>query len=194
MDGRPVGPAAAPVWLMLHKPPGYVTTLSDERGRPTVARLVEDCGVRVYPVGRLDLLSEGLLLLTNDGAAAHRLLHPSHQVEKRYRVLVEGDVSGCVRRLERLDRLEDGTPIAPARARLIGGAGERAELEIVIHQGLNRQIRRMCAMAGLRVLRLIRVGEGPLSLGDLPSGRWRLLTPAERRALLAAGVEKEKRP
>ena len=84
--------------------------------------------------------------------------------------------------------------IAPARARLIGGAGERAELEIVIHQGLNRQIRRMCAMAGLRVLRLIRVGEGPLSLGDLPPGRWRLLTPAERRALLAAGVEKEKRP
>ena len=113
VDGRPLRGAAQHVYLMLHKPRGYVTTLSDERGRPTAASLVRDCGARVYPVGRLDLDSEGLLLFTNDGALTHALLHPSHQVDKTYIVTVTGAAEDSARQLSAVDRL-DGQPIVPA--------------------------------------------------------------------------------
>jgi 23S rRNA pseudouridine2605 synthase len=183
LDGRIVRPATEQAYLMLHKPRGYVTTLSDERGRPTVAELVAGCGQRVYPVGRLDMDSEGLLLLTSDGAFAHRLAHPSHRMEKEYHVTVSGALEGCGERLAALDRLEDGAPIVPAQVRVIRRGGGCWVLSVTIHQGLNRQVRRMCALAGLRVHRLIRVREGPLQLGDLPAGQWRRLTAEEVASL-----------
>ncbi|MCI9317122.1 MAG: rRNA pseudouridine synthase [Oscillospiraceae bacterium] len=185
LDGRALAAPAERRCLMLNKPRGYVTTLSDERGRPTVAELVADCGVRVYPVGRLDMDSQGLLLLTNDGALAHRLAHPSHGMEKEYRVTVSGRLEGCAERLSALRKLEDGSPIAPARAAALLREPGRWVLSVTIRQGLNRQVRRMCAMAGLRVHRLERVREGPLTLGDLPPGCWRPLTAAEVSALSA---------
>ena len=185
LDGRALAAPAERRCLMLNKPRGYVTTLSDERGRPTVAELVADCGVRVYPVGRLDMDSQGLLLLTNDGALAHRLAHPSHGMEKEYRVTVSGRLEGCAERLSGLRKLEDGSPIAPARAAALLREPGRWVLSVTIRQGLNRQVRRMCAVVGLRVHRLERVREGPLTLGDLPPGCWRPLTAAEVSALSA---------
>jgi len=183
LDGKPVAARADHLYLMLNKPRGVVTTLSDEKGRPTVARLVSGCGGRVYPVGRLDMDSEGLLLLTSDGDFAQRLAHPSHQVEKEYHVTVTGLLTGCRERLEAVDALEDGTPVAKAKVRVLARGKDRWVLAVVIHQGLNRQVRRMCAAAGLRVIRLVRVREGPLRLGELSCGQWRRLTPEEVAAL-----------
>ena len=167
----------------LNKPRGYVTTLSDERGRPTVAALVADCGQRVYPVGRLDMNSEGLLLMTNDGDLAYRLSHPSHELEKEYYVTVTGDLDGCDERLAALRELEDGSPIVPAQVRILRRGRENWVISVTIHQGLNRQVRRMCALAGLTVRRLRRVREGALTLGDLAPGAWRPLTAVEVMSL-----------
>ena len=183
LDGRPVAVQAEKLYLILHKPRGVVTTLSDEKGRPAVAELVSGCGGRVYPVGRLDMDSEGLLLLTSDGDFAQRLAHPSHEVEKEYHVTVSGRLAGCRERLEAVEALEDGTPVARARVRVLSRGKGGWVLSVVIHQGLNRQVRRMCAVAGLRVERLVRVREGPLRLGELPSGQWRRLMPEEVAAL-----------
>ena len=179
VDGQEARPRERLVCLMLNKPRGYVTTLSDERGRPTVAELVADCGVRVHPVGRLDLNSEGLLLLTNDGDLTQRLTHPSHGVEKEYLVRVTGDVDAALPRLRR-DMVVDGERFFGAQVRRLS-AGEDASvlLSVVIRQGRNRQVRRMCAHCGLTVHRLRRVREGALRLGELPSGRWRWLTDKE---------------
>ena len=178
LDGKPVTAPEAFTYLMLHKPRGYITTLSDDKGRPTVADLVKDCPVRVWPVGRLDWDSEGLLLLTNDGELTHRLTHPSHQVEKEYIVTVSGDVDAALPVLEGPMEL-DGVALSPARVRVL----RTGRLSIVIHQGKNRQVRRMCAAAGLEVLRLKRVREGSLQLGELPRGQWRELTAAEAAQL-----------
>ena len=183
VDGVPVAAGAPRVWLMLHKPRGYVTTLSDEKGRRTAAELVADCGHRVWPVGRLDLDSEGLLHFSNDGAGTNRLLHPSHEVEKEYRVLVEGDVAAALPILNGPMEL-DGDLLAPSRASVLRTGSGGGEIAVVIHQGKNRQVRRMCAQAGLRVRRLCRVREGTLRLGSLPSGKWRYLTREEEAALL----------
>ena len=189
LDGQPVSPQQERLYLMLHQPRGYVTTLSDERGRPTAAELTADCGARVYPVGRLDRNSEGLLLLTNDGDFAQRLAHPGHGVEKEYHVTVTGRLEGCRERLEALRALEDGTPIAPARVEILERRGEKWVLSVTICQGLNRQVRRMCAAVQPHVARLVRVREGPLRLGDLPRGQWRHLTAEEREAVLACRPE-----
>ena len=178
VDGAPLRRPEKPVYLMLNKPRGYVTTLSDEQGRPTVAELTADAGVRVYPVGRLDLDSEGLLLLTNDGALTQRLLHPSHQVDKTYHVQVYGPVAGAAEKLSAIRDLR-GEPIRPARVRCLWQGEKTAELEITIHEGKNRQIRRMCARCDLGVKRLRRVREHTLELGDLPPGQWRYLTEQE---------------
>ena len=182
LDGQALPGGAERLTIMLNKPRGYVTTLSDERGRRTVAELVADCGVRVYPVGRLDLNSEGLLLMTNDGALAQRLAHPSGEVEKTYHVWVRGPVEGAAERLSQVRDLE-GEPILPARVRLLRRGEGRAKLSVAIRQGKNRQVRRMCAACGLEVERLRRVREHTLSLGDLPPGKWRRLTAAELEAL-----------
>ncbi len=181
VDGVPIARPERMVYLMLNKPRGYVTTLSDERGRPTAAELVTDCGCRVYPVGRLDLESEGLLLFTNDGAWMQRILHPSHEVTKVYHVTVAGRVEDAAGKLAAVRQL-DGEPIRPAKVRLLRRGRETAELSITIHEGKNRQIRRMCAAVGLHVKRLRRVQEQTLTLGSLPEGQWRELTADEVRA------------
>ena len=178
VDGIPLPETAAPVYLMLNKPRGYVTTLSDEYGRRTAAELVAGCGVRVYPVGRLDRDSEGLLLFTNDGDLAQRLLHPRHEVDKVYLVTVRGDIRGAAERLMAITEL-DGEPIAPARAQELSRREGQALLRVTIHQGKNRQIRRMCAGLGLHVEKLQRVEEDGLRLDDLPIGKWRYLTAQE---------------
>ena len=178
VDGSPLRGAAQHVYLMLYKPRGYVTTLSDERGRRTAAELVAACGTRVYPVGRLDRDSEGLLLFTNDGQLTHALLHPSHQVDKTYIVSVTGAEDGSAARLAAVDKL-DGESIIPAQVEELHRSGTAAEYRVVIHQGKKRQIRRMCAAAGLEVTRLCRVAEGGLRLGGLPPGKWRYLTEEE---------------
>ena len=183
VDGRPVRPGGDRLYLMLNKPRGYVTTLSDEKGRKTVAELVSGCGRRVWPVGRLDMDSEGLLLLTGDGALTHGLLHPRHQVEKEYLVWVEGFHPGAVEALTRPMTL-NGQRLRPARVRLVRPGPGSALLSVVIHEGKNRQIRRMCAHCGLTVKRLKRIREGRLLLDrDLRPGQWRPLTQAEVKVL-----------
>ena len=182
VDGKPLDREPEKVYLMLHKPRGYVTTLSDEKGRKNAAQLVEGCGVRVYPVGRLDMDSEGLLLFTNDGEFANRLMHPKHEVQKRYRVWVSGFSQDNFKLLERPIEL-DGYRIRPPKLRLVSNEGERAVLEVTIHEGRNRQVRRMCAAAGMQVLRLKRLQEGPVGLGALGLGKWRYLTDGELEAL-----------
>ena len=182
VDGAPLPGKPGAVYLMLNKPRGYVTTLSDEYGRRTAAELVADCGVRVYPVGRLDRDSEGLLLFTNDGELAQRLLHPRHQVDKVYLVTVRGDIRGAAERLMAITQL-DGEPIAPAQAAEVTRHEVQAMLRVTIHQGKNRQVRRMCAQIGLHVVRLQRIQEDSLLLGDLPAGKWRYLTGQELQGL-----------
>ena len=178
VDGKPLAQREALVYLLLNKPRGYVTTLSDEKGRKNVAELVKDCGVRVYPVGRLDLDSEGLLLMTNDGDLMQRLLHPSGEINKTYHVSVYGPVKGAAEKLSAITDLE-GERIRPAQVRVLKQTERTAELAITIHEGKNRQIRRMCSACGLTVKRLRRVQEHSLKLGDLPAGRWRYLTEQE---------------
>ncbi len=182
VDGVPLGREPETVYLMLNKPRGYVTTVSDEQGRKTVMDLLTGVHTRIYPVGRLDRDSEGLLLLTNDGALTQRLLHPSHEVSKEYRVTVSGPVEHAAENLRRI-RDVAGMAIRPAEVQMLRREGNRAELRIVIHEGRNRQIRRMCARCGLEVLRLQRVREHCLELGTLPLGQWRYLTAVEIAAL-----------
>ena len=180
VDGAPLAYRQF-VYLMLNKPRGYVCTLSDEKGRKTVAELVRDCGARVYPVGRLDLDSEGLLLLTNDGEWMQHLLHPRYEVNKVYEVSVAGEVRGAAEALASMTQL-DGEPIRPAQVRVLRQGRDTAVLSITIHEGKKRQIRRMCAAAGLHVKRLKRVQEHALKLGALPVGVWRDLTEQELHA------------
>ena len=183
VEGKPLPQAPRRVCILLNKPRGYVTTLSDDRGRPTCIELVKDCGARVVPVGRLDMDSEGLLLLTNDGDLCNRVLHPRGEVEKEYLVWVTGFSQEKLRQLREPVTL-DGYTIRRPQVRVKRTEGDRAILDIVIHEGRNRQIRRMCALAGMEVRRLMRVREGGLSLENLPSGTWRFLSEREIRTLL----------
>jgi 23S rRNA pseudouridine2605 synthase len=178
VDGVPIGVRPDLVHYLLNKPRGVVTTASDPQGRPTVVQLVP-VEPRVFPVGRLDADTEGLLLLTNDGTLAHRLMHPSFGVEKEYVAQVEGTPSrGALRRLREGVDLEDG-PTAPARVALV----EPQVVRIVIHEGRNRQVRRMCDAIGHPVVRLVRTRIGPLRDPNLRPGAWRPLEIAEVRAL-----------
>lgn len=183
VEGKPLPPLADYVYIMLNKPRGYVTTLSDEKGRKNAAQLVADCGVRVYPVGRLDMDSEGLLLFTNDGDFANRLMHPKHETEKIYHTWVTGYTPGRERDLTR-PILLDGYRIRPPKVELLWAGDGRAKLAIAIHEGRNRQVRRMCQAAGMTVTRLQRVREGNLELGSLSLGKWRFLTREEVDGLL----------
>ena len=184
VDGAHVGVRQGLAHYLLNKPAGVVTTASDPQGRPTVVDLVP-AEPRVYPVGRLDADTEGLLLLTNDGELAHRLTHPSFGVEKEYLAEVEGVPGrGVLRRLREGVDLEDGTT-APARVSLVGDR----TLRITIHEGRNRQVRRMCEAVGHPVRRLVRVRVGPLADRRLPPGTWRPLSQTEVRALERATVE-----
>lgn len=174
LDGKMLPNGSEHIYIMLHKPRGYVTTLSDEKGRKTAAQLVADCGVRVYPVGRLDMDSEGLLLFTNDGEFANALMHPRHEVDKTYLTWVDGFSEEAIARLKRPIEL-DGYCIRTPKVHIV----KPCLLEITIHEGRNRQVRRMCEAAGMHVTRLKRTKEGKLHLGDLPLGKWRYLTPSE---------------
>ena len=180
VDGKPLVFPEQKRYLMLNKPRGYVCTMSDEQGRRTVTELVADCGARVVPVGRLDLDSEGLLLLTNDGEWMQRILHPRYGIDKTYHVTVAGEVRGAAEKLAAILSL-DGEAIRPAQVELLRLGRETAELSITIREGKNRQIRRMCASVGLHVKRLRRVREHHLALGSLPVGKWRDLTAEELR-------------
>lgn len=189
LDGRALPSVERSVYIMLNKPRGYVTTLSDEKGRKTAAQLVADCGVRVYPVGRLDMYSEGLLLFSNDGEFAKRMTHPRYGVEKTYLVWATGYTADGFARLCRPVTLDDGYTVCAVRARLLSVQADRAQLEITVRQGRNRQVRRMCEAVGMHVNRLCRIREGKLELGDLPVGKWRYLTDGEVRML--AGSERK---
>ena len=174
---------AQKITVMLNKPRGYVTTMSDEKGRHTVAELVSGAGVRLYPIGRLDMDSDGLLLLTNDGDLANKLSHPSHVVDKIYLVYVSGRVT-----TEQLESMThpieiDGRMTSPARVRKAAFNGVETALEVTIHDGRNRQVRRLCEREGLHVRKLTRVAEGSLLLGDLDEGHWRKLSEKEIRKL-----------
>ena len=183
IDGKALPEAENRIYIMLHKPRGYVTTLSDEKGRKNAAQLVTDCGQRVYPVGRLDMDSEGLLLFTNDGDFANHLIHPKHEVKKVYRVTVTGFTEEAMAALEKPIVLDGYKIRKPDVSKLRSGADGKAELQVTIHEGRNRQVRRMCAAAGMDVVRLVRIAEGPVQLAELPLGKWRHLTEAEVEAL-----------
>ena len=183
VDGKRLTPGESRTYLMLNKPRGYVTTLSDEKGRKTVAQLVSGCGSRVWPVGRLDLDSEGLLLMTDDGALTQKLLHPSFEIEKEYLVWVTGNVDKALPILASPMEL-DGDRLNPAKVRRGTDNGNTTQLSITITQGKNRQVRRMCDKAGLKVMRLKRVREGAVRLDrNLKPGQWRPLTAEELRVL-----------
>ena len=170
------------VYLMLCKPRGFVTTMHDEKGRRSVAELVADVPERVYPVGRLDYNSEGLLLMTNDGALANALMHPKKSIDKTYLVWVSSYIAVSERSLAQSIEI-DGRMTSPAEVQLIKADGSVALLRITIHEGRNRQIRRLCERAGLTVTRLRRIQEGPLQLGDLKPGQSRPLTQTELERL-----------
>jgi 23S rRNA pseudouridine2605 synthase len=178
LDGKPLPVAGEYVYILLHKPRGYVTTMTDEKGRKTAAELVADCGIRVYPVGRLDMDSEGLLLFTNDGEFANKLMHPKHEVQKTYLTWAENFSEEALARLKQPIEL-DGYKIRPPKVQLVRYEGNKALYHVTIGEGRNRQVRRMCAHAGMDVLRLKRIREGQLELGDLPLGKWRYLTGKE---------------
>lgn len=183
VEGRVVRPEGEKRCVMYHKPAGEVTTASDPEGRPTVLDRFRDFPVRLFPVGRLDFDSEGLLLLTNDGDLAQRLMHPSHEVEKRYIARVSNEVSGIALRQLREGVMLDQRRTAPARVRVLRRDPFSTDLMIALHEGRNRQVRRMVEAVGHEVVRLQRVGYGALELGDLPRGAWRDLTAEEIRLL-----------
>ena len=179
VDGKALPSAGEKLYIMLNKPRGYVTTLSDEKGRKNVTELIKELGTRLYPVGRLDMYSEGLLLMTNDGDFANRLMHPSHEIDKCYHTWVKGEDMGWAVELLRCPMEIDGYVTRPAEVDILELKGEEALLAITIHEGRNRQVRKMCEAAGLKVTRLMRVSEGGVELGTLKSGKWRRLTEEE---------------
>ena len=166
-------------YIMLNKPIGYVSTVSDEKGRKCVSDLVKDVGERVYPVGRLDMFSDGLLIMTNDGELANRLTHPKNNVTKKYSVLIKGQISP-----EALAALTspmdiDGYKIRPVGVHIVSVKNGNTSAIFTLHEGRNRQIRKMCEKCSLTVMRLTRIAIGSLKLGDLEKGKWRELTSAE---------------
>lgn len=179
------------VYIMLHKPRGFVTTTSDELGRRCVTDLVKDAPAHVYPVGRLDRNSEGLLLLTNDGAFANLVMHPSNHISKTYRVTVRPDVSDEQAAKMSAGVMLDGRMTLPATVLVLEKQDGRVVLQITIQEGRNRQVRRMCEAVGLEVARLKRTSVGPLKLGMLQPGQWRELRPGEVAALRNAASKKQ---
>lgn len=187
LDGKPLQVQRHKLYILLYKPAGYMTTLKDPEGRPIVTDLLKGIKERVFPVGRLDYNTEGLLLLTNDGEWANRLAHPRHEVEKEYLVRIQGSVSEeQLRRLATGVELDDGKT-APARARLVRPSGNSSWIAITIHEGRYRQVRRMCEAVGLSVVRLKRKRYGPLDLDDLRPGEYRSLTASEVELLACDG-------
>lgn len=184
IDGRRIGREhTGYTYIMLNKPIGYVTTMSDERGRRSVSELVADAGVRVWPVGRLDMESEGLLLLTNDGDLTNRLTHPSHSVPKIYNVRIEGELTReQIKQLGRPIEI-DGRLTRPVSSEVVSLKDNCTVLRMTLYEGRNREIRRLCERDGYKVLRLCRVMIGEIALGDLHPGKWRRLTKTQTEYL-----------
>lgn len=189
LDGKLLQLPEQHVYLVLNKPEGYLVAARDMRGRKTIYELLGDVGERVVPVGRLDMNSSGLLLLTNDGELTHRLMHPRYHVEKEYEVDIEGSMpESAVERLRRGVEIEDYTT-RPAHVRIIARLAHSTRVSITISEGKKRQVRLMCAEVGYPVARLKRVREGPVRIGKLPEGKWRNLEPGELSDLRqAAGL------
>lgn len=183
VDGRLIEKPADRTYIMLYKPRGYVTTLKDEKNRRCVSELVKDTGVRLYPVGRLDMYSEGLLIMTDDGKFANTLMHPSSRTNKTYHAWIKGVCSETALKVLRSPLVIDGYRISPAEVEIVKACEDYTQLSICIHEGRNRQIRKMCDCAGLKLTKLKRVSEGSLSLGDLKPGQWRRLTDDELQDL-----------
>lgn len=193
VSGRKIVGSRKHYYIMLHKPRGYITTMDDEMGRKCVAELVRDVGARVYPVGRLDKDSEGLLLMTNDGEFANHMTHPSKHIPKTYRVTVRPDVTEDMLTAFATGMEIDGRITAPADAHIIEKQDNRVVLEIVLYEGRNRQIRKMCESLGLEVARLKRTSMGSLKLGMLPSGKWRELKEDEvHKLMVSSGMKVNK--
>ena len=184
VEGRLLAEPAERTYIMLYKPRGYVTTLKDEKNRRCVSELVKDIGVRLYPVGRLEMYSEGLLIMTDDGEFANRLMHPSSQTDKTYYAWVKGKLSETALKVLESPLVIDGYRISPAEVKIIRSDEDYTQLSIRIHEGRNRQIRKMCDCAGLKLTKLKRVSEGSLSVGDLKPGQWRYLTEDELQDLM----------
>lgn len=179
-NGRPIIPMVDErICIMLNKPRGFVTTMSDEKGRPTVSMLTEGLHARVYPVGRLDMDSDGLLLLTNDGALAQKLTHPRHSIPKIYHVTIKGEVTDDVLHALNSPMTIDGYKLRPTKTRIHEKNERSCVLEMTLFEGRNRQIRKMCEKVGLKITRLCRVALGDIKLGSLPEGKWRRLTKDE---------------
>lgn len=184
LDGKPVTVQTTRIYILLNKPAGFVTTLSDPDGRPIVTDIIKGIPERLFPVGRLDFNTEGLLLLTNDGDWANRLAHPSNEVVKEYLVKVRGDINAdLMAKLTNGVKLDDGWT-APAKVALVKTVGKNSWLSISIHEGRYRQVRRMCEAVGLLVARLTRTKYGDLQIGTLKVGEYRHLTPDEVKGLL----------
>ncbi len=180
VDGQLLGQSPELVYVALYKPLGYVTTMSDQMSRKSVSDLLRDIPQRVYPCGRLDMYSEGLIICTNDGQTANRITHPSHEVWKEYilKLRVANEEDDPVEMLTR-PMIMDGRKLAPVKCRLCAREGKNAVIVISIREGRNRQIRRMCAECGFTVTSLKRVSEGEIKLGDMKPGTWRYLTEQE---------------
>jgi 23S rRNA pseudouridine2605 synthase len=192
VDGKLINPRQPLTYVMLNKPAGYVTTMADPEGRPTVLSLLKGLKIRVYPVGRLDYNTEGLLLLTNDGDFAHLITHPKHEFPKTYRAKVKGVVEDRqIAELENGIYLDDGRT-APAKLKKVSKEEANSWLEITIHEGRKRQVRRMFDRIGHSVIKLKRIRTGNLMLGELPEGSFRYLTPAEVNALRELSVKEQK--
>ena len=183
VEGRPVAPETDKRYVLYYKPVGEVTTVSDPEGRPTVLDHFRDFPVRLYPVGRLDIDSEGLLLLTNDGELTNRLTHPRHEVEKRYIARVSNQVGAAELARLRAGVMLEGRKTAPAKVSVLREDPFSTDLLITLHEGRNRQIRRMVEAVGHQVVRLKRVQYGTVTLGNLQRGQWRELSPEEVASL-----------
>jgi len=192
VDGEVIHKSNKKLYIMLNKPVGYVTTVSDDRDRPTVMELLSDINERVYPVGRLDFNTEGLLLLSNDGDFTYKVTHPKHNLDKTYHVWVTGKAKPNAIRLLENGVVIDGKKTAPAKVDIMETSKSSAVLSITIHEGRNRQVRKMCKEVGFRVIALRRVSEGCLILGNLPLGKWRHLNPNEVSAIVNMATNSEK--
>ncbi len=188
IDGKRIPSAERKRYYLLNKPRGYVCSMHDEKGRKSVRELLPESFGRIYPVGRLDMMSEGLLLMTNDGEFAYQMTHPSCEIQKTYRTIVNGsDLDHAVARMQE-PFVMDGDSVRADKVIVLKKENNRAVLDIVIHEGKNRQIRRMCEQSGLHVMRLVRIREGIFSLGKLASGKYRALTEKEIQSVLGAGI------
>ena len=184
VDGKPVKQEGKKIYIILNKPVGYITTAKDQFSRRTVLDLIEGVNERIYPVGRLDYDTSGLLLLTNDGDLAYRLTHPSRETDKVYQVKINGNLNdGQIQALKSGIRLEDDFKTSAAKIKIIERSETGSVVEITIHEGKNRQVRRMFEAVGHTVLKLKRISTGPLQLGNLEEGKWRYLTQDEVKGL-----------